>query len=130
MSFASSPNRPTVMIVDDSASMRALIASLVAGIAGEIIECDDGSVAIRQFRERRPDLVLMDIGMRGTDGLTATRAIRLNDASAQIVIVTDYAGDPLRRAARDAGAIGFFQKDQLAELPGWLVAFTTGFPAS
>jgi CheY-like chemotaxis protein len=124
MSAKHPSTRPIVMVVDDSANMRALIASLVAGIAGEIIECADGSEAVVRYRERRPDLILMDLGMRGGDGLTATRAIRLDDPSAQIVIVTDYSGDPLRCAAREAGAVGFFQKDQLAELPRWLLAFT------
>lgn len=61
----------------------------------------------------RPDWVLMDIHMRDGDGLTATRTIRERDGAARIVIVTQFNEEELRRAAGEAGAMGYVLKENL-----------------
>ena len=73
----------------------------------------DGDEAVRLCAEHSPDVVLMDIGMPGRDGIEATRAIHARDSGQHVVIYTgsdEY--DDIARAD-DAGATGFLHKDAL-----------------
>ena len=105
--------------------MRALIRSLVEGTGSSVHECADGEHALELYARIHPDLVLMDVRMRGMDGIAATRAILLSDPRARVIIVTERSEDEVRRAAAAAGASGFLLKQDLLELPA-LVAGRTG----
>jgi DNA-binding NarL/FixJ family response regulator len=109
-----------ILIVDDNAAIRRLIAAIVLPFAGEIHECADGADALAGYQMHRPDLVLMDICMKNVDGVAATRQIKAADPSARILIVTDYDDDALRRAAISAGACGYVLKESLLELRRWV----------
>jgi CheY-like chemotaxis protein len=105
-----------LLIVDDSASMRGLMKSMVAGMTTAIHECSDGVEALASYERFHPDLVFMDVEMAEMDGLTATRQIVAAHPEARIVIVTKYGTERLREAARRAGACGFVSKENLMEL--------------
>ena len=64
-----------VLIVDDSQPMRELIKMTLAGVADIVGECTDGSEAMSAYERLRPARILMDIEMKGVDGITATRQI-------------------------------------------------------
>ena len=109
-----------LLIVDDSASTRRLIKTLVTTLgpcsACELYECADGSEPMDAYRLRQPDFVLMDIQMRTMDGITATARLKAADPSAKIVMVTNYDQVDLREAALEAGAYAFVSKDDLLQL--------------
>ena len=105
-----------VLIVDDSRQMRELIKMILAGVAEIVGECTDGADALAAYERLRPDWVLMDIGMKNVDGITATRQITTAYPQAKIMIVTDYNDDDLRRAATDAGASGYVVKENLLDI--------------
>jgi CheY-like chemotaxis protein len=111
------PAAPSVLIVEDNVPMRALIRSLVEGVSSAVHECADGETAVELYDRLNPDWVLMDVKMGGMDGIAATQAIRKSHPDARIVIVTEQRGDEYARAARDAGACGFFGKENLLALP-------------
>jgi CheY-like chemotaxis protein len=105
-----------LLIVEDNATIRRMIKSIVKDLAEDICECSDGSEALAAYRERQPDWVLMDIKMNETDGLAATRQIRAAFPDANIVMVTNYDEADLREAARAAGARAYVVKEDLFAL--------------
>ncbi len=105
-----------LLIVEDNGEMRRLLKRLLTGLAAEIHECDDGREATELYSRIHPDWVLMDIEMKETDGITATKLIKAFDPDAKIIIVTNYDETALREAAHSAGACGYLLKENLLDL--------------
>jgi CheY-like chemotaxis protein len=105
-----------LLIVEDNASVRRLIRSVVASVAEEIHECGDGMTALSAYLEYHPDVVLMDIEMKELDGIAATMRIKAAYPTAKIIMVTNYDDSELREAARNAGACGYVLKHSLLEV--------------
>ncbi len=110
-----------ILLVDDSAAVRRLLKSMLAEVADEIFECDDGAEAFEIYATHLPDWVLMDVFMKKTDGLTAIEMIKKVYPSAKIVVVTNHTDKRTRQAAMEAGADGFFGKDDLLSLVSLLM---------
>ena len=104
-----------VALVDDQALLRAgLRALLDAEDDLEVIgESGDGEAGVALARERRPDVVLMDIRMPGVDGLEATRRIAGDPqlAGVKVVVLTTFELDEYVFEALRAGAAGFLLKE-------------------
>ncbi len=96
--------------------MREMMRSFLQDLTDEFCECADGCEALDSYRNFLPDWVLMDWEMRQMDGLTATRQIVKRFPEANILLVTQYDDAELREAANEAGACGFFLKDDLQKL--------------
>ena len=105
-----------VMIVDDNAEMRGFIRTLLSEVASEFVECGDGREAVAVYETERPDWVVMDVAMGAIDGVTATRLITAKSPGSRIMIITQHHNPKLRERAREAGATGFFLKEDLMEL--------------
>jgi|SRR5215471_9996985 len=105
-----------VLIVEDNPSMRRMIRRMVAGVADEISECDDGAAACSVYGELRPDWVLMDIDLGQVNGIIATRRIKAEYPEARVVVVTNYNDEKLREAAKSAGACAYVLKEDLLAL--------------
>ena len=106
----------TILIVDDSASVRRLLRQLLKHLGAEVFECQDGADAEAAYAQHHPHVVLMDVGMPRLDGLAATRLLLRQFPDARVVIVTDYGDDVMRQAAATAGACDFVPKDDLTGL--------------
>jgi DNA-binding NarL/FixJ family response regulator len=108
-----------VVVVDDQSLVRAGIVMLVNAEDDitVVAEAAEGTEALRQIRTHRPDVVLMDVRMPGTDGVAATRAVVEEGLTAQngqpigVIILTTYHIDENVYAALRAGASGFLLKD-------------------
>ncbi|MGH3756014.1 MAG: response regulator [Pseudonocardiaceae bacterium] len=108
-----------VVVVDDQPLVRAGIVMLVSAEEDitVVAEATDGQDALTQVRAQRPDVVLMDVRMPGTDGVAATRAMLEEGLTAQsgqpvgVIILTTYHIDEAVYAALRAGASGFLLKD-------------------
>ena len=105
----------SVVLADDQALVRAGFRALLdaepdMNVVGE---AEDGDGAVGLARELRPDLVLMDIRMPGTDGLEATRRITADDAldAVKVVVLTTFEIDEYVFEALRNGASGFLVKD-------------------
>ncbi|MGW0713044.1 response regulator [Streptomyces sp. NPDC002643] len=103
-----------VLLADDQALLRSAFRVLVESEPDmEVVgEASDGAEAVRLAKETRPDIVLMDIRMPGTDGLAATRLISEDPALAQVrvVILTTFEVDDYVVRSLRAGASGFLGK--------------------
>jgi DNA-binding NarL/FixJ family response regulator len=109
----------SIVVADDHEVVRAGFAALldtqpdftVLGTAA------DGAQAVRVCRELRPDVVLMDVRMPGTDGIEATRQLTSQEAGVppRVLILTTFDLDEYVFDALRAGASGFLLKDVTAE---------------
>ncbi len=80
-------------------------------------EAADGEQALERVRELRPDVVLMDVRMPGTDGIEATRRITADpDCGTRVIMLTTFDMDEYVYEALEAGASGFLLKDIEPEL--------------
>ena len=104
-----------ILICEDDESLAALVVETLESDGRFIVVANarDGEEAVRLAEEHAPDVVLMDIGLPGLDGIDATRAIHARDSGQHVVIYTgsDEYGDVAR--AEDAGATGFLHKNAL-----------------
>ncbi|WP_326703163.1 response regulator transcription factor [Streptomyces cyaneofuscatus] len=104
-----------VVLADDQTLVRAGFRSILSGEDDiEVVgEAADGEEAVALAHEQRPDVVLMDIRMPGTDGLEATRRITTDPrlATVRVVILTTFDMDDHVYGALRAGASGFLVKD-------------------
>ena len=101
-----------ILLVDDHAIMREGIRSLLSSYDDiEIIgEASDGKEAYEKVAELSPDVIIMDIGMAGLDGLEATRRIHKNDKRVKILILTQHENREYLISAIKAGAAGYLPK--------------------
>ncbi len=109
------PSLIRVLTVDDHALLRRGIATLVNGEPDLklIGEASTGAEAIKQFKQHRPDVTLMDLQMPGMSGIEAIIAIRNEFADARIIVLTTYAGDVQVIRALKAGARAYLLKAQV-----------------
>jgi len=99
-----------VLLADDHGAIREGLRLMLDNHGLEVIgEAADGAVAVRNAAALRPDVVLMDLRMPGTDGVTATREI-VTAGSAQVLVLTSFDEDELVEGALRAGAAGFLLK--------------------
>ena len=110
------PHVIRVLVVDDQQLVRAGLRAVLAEGAMEVVgECADGAEAVEAARRLRPDVVLMDVRMRGMDGPEATRRIREQPGAPPVLALTTYDDDDTLEASLTAGAAGFLLKDALGE---------------
>lgn len=110
-----------VMLVDDHAMVRRGLATFLKVFDDlELVgEAGSGAMAV-QFcaqleTDSLPDVILMDIVMPDMDGVTATRSIRQQFPTVQVIALTSYKEEELVQNALQAGAIGYLLKDISAE---------------
>ena len=79
--------RRSILVVDDLAANRAVLADMLAPLGFEVIEAASGPEGIERAAAVRPALILMDVVMAGTDGLEATRRLRRMAAQADVPVI-------------------------------------------
>jgi signal transduction histidine kinase/FixJ family two-component response regulator len=114
-------NAPRILVVDDQAENRDWLTKLLSSIGFSVRSADNGEAAIRNWKEWRPQLILMDVHMPVMGGLEATRRIKAEPGGNEtaIVVLTASAMDEDRRTVFESGADDFQAKpcreDELLE---------------
>ncbi|MFN6978938.1 MAG: response regulator, partial [Gemmobacter sp.] len=102
----------TILIVDDVATNRIVLKVKLAHECYAVLQAATGREALGMVRGRRPDLVLLDVGLPDIDGISVLRAIRSDPAIADLPVLmfTAARDSDLRLTALQAGADGFLDK--------------------
>ena len=112
--------KPTlVLMADDHSLIRIGVRTLVEQLGGmEVVgEASDGRMALEMIKKHYPDLVLMDIGMAGMNGLEATARVTKDFPGVKVIILSMHATEEYVWQALRAGACGYLLKDSgLSEL--------------
>lgn len=112
----------TIMIVDDSASLRQVASIVLQGAGYELIEACDGSDALARLNDRKVHLIISDVNMPNMDGIAFMKAVKsLPDHKfTPIIMLTTSSQEVMRQEARGAGVKAWmvkpFDKDKLLEM--------------
>src|SRR5579862_9072107 len=101
-----------VVVVDDEPMVCAHLRTILGSAADIEVagEAHDGAAGVEAVRRLRPDVVLMDLRMPGTDGITAIERIALLQDPPPVVVLTTFDADQYVLRALRAGASGFLVK--------------------
>jgi DNA-binding NarL/FixJ family response regulator len=103
-----------LLLVDDEAAVRRGLRMLfdLEPDLRVVGEAADGMAAVEMARELAPDVVLMDIEMRGADGITATKLIKSSNPSPHVIVLSIHDSEHIRGLAARAGAVAFVGKHE------------------
>ena len=107
--------RPKILIVDDSSLSRRTLRRILESAEYEIVEADDGMVALEVYFLEKPSLVLLDLVMKGMYGLDVLVKLREMDQQARVVVASADIQSSTRKMVDEAGALGFINKPFVPE---------------
>jgi two-component system KDP operon response regulator KdpE len=123
-------SRPTILVVEDDAETRSAVVRELVAVGYAVVEAADGRSALERWSARRPDLVLLDLGLPDMDGLRVVAAIRRDTATTPIVILSGRFEEREKVEALDRGADDYVTKpfgvDELAARIRVAIRRTTG----
>jgi two-component system alkaline phosphatase synthesis response regulator PhoP len=100
---------PTVLVVDDAPDILRLTRDYLEHAGFEVLTATDGSMALRLAHTRRPDLIVLDLGLPGLDGLDVARELR-RDSSVPIIMLTARADESDKLVGLELGADDYVTK--------------------
>ena len=118
-----------ILLADDHEAFRQRVRKLLRNTPGiELVgEAENGEEAVRLTAELKPDIVIMDVVMPRLNGLEATRRIRREFPSVEVIALTLHGDSGFRRAMLNAGASTYLLKDNVGhELPRTLRSILAG----
>jgi len=102
----------TLLIVDDSTSMRQMVAFALTGGGYTVVEAEDGIAALEKAKAQRFDAVITDVNMPRMDGIELIRQLRAlpNYKFTPLLMLTTESGADKKNEGRAAGATGWLVK--------------------
>lgn len=99
-----------IMVVDDSAMSRRSLRRVLENDGYMVIEAEDGISALEKYHLERPDLVMLDMLMKGMYGLDVLAKLREMDDRARVIVVSADIQNTTKDMAKEGGAIAFVNK--------------------
>ena len=99
-----------VLLVDDSAMARRGVRQILESAGYDVAEAEDGLIALERYFLEKPDLVLLDLVMKGLNGLDVLTKLHEMDPRARVIVVSADVQDSSRKLAESGGAAGFLTK--------------------
>ena len=103
-------NPKKILLVDDSGMARRGVRQILESAGYTVAEADDGLVALERYFLEKPDLVLLDLVMKGISGLDVLKKLTEMDAHARVIVVSADVQDSSRQLVEAGGAAGFLNK--------------------
>jgi two-component system chemotaxis response regulator CheY len=102
----------TILIVDDSASLRQVVGIALRGAGYDVLEGGDGKQALSQLDGKRVHLIISDVNMPNMDGISFVKAVKQLPAYkfTPIVMLTTESADAKKREGQEAGAKAWMTK--------------------
>jgi two-component system, chemotaxis family, chemotaxis protein CheY len=102
--------KPRVLVVDDSALSRRTLRQMLEAAGYDVAEAEDGLSALERYFLEKPDVVLLDLVMKGMYGLDVLTKIRELDAEAKVVVVSADIQTSSQELVAHAGGKAFITK--------------------
>lgn len=99
-----------ILIVDDSGLARRRARTILEGAGYEVLEAEDGMAALERYFVSRPDLVVLDLVMKGMYGLDVLAKLREMDETVKVIVVSADVQTSSQRLVTEGGAAGFLVK--------------------
>ena len=107
--------RRTILVVDDSGLARRGTRRILEGAGYTILEAEDGMAALERYFVDKPDLVLLDLVMKGMYGIDVLTKLRALDAAARVIVLSADIQTSSRDMVSAAGAAAFLTKPVAAD---------------
>jgi two-component system chemotaxis response regulator CheY len=104
-----------ILIVDDSALSRRTLRRILESTGYDVVEADDGMTALEVYFLEKPDLVLLDLVMKGMYGIDVLIKLREMDQHARVVVASADIQSSTRKMVDEAGALAFINKPFVSE---------------
>jgi len=106
-------NLATFVIAEDFGPWRAAVRDLLDRPGWRMVgEARDGPSAVKKVSQLQPDIVILDIGLPGINGIDVAKLIRLNCPTTKVIFLTQQTDDEIRHAAVEAGCVAYVVKDR------------------
>jgi DNA-binding response OmpR family regulator len=102
--------QPTVMIVEDDPAIRRLYSFLLSNAGYEVLEAEDGQVALEHYEEQPCHLIITDMNMPRMGGMDLVRELRKKRYTVYIIMVTAYGTTDTKKMAFRLGANEYIPK--------------------
>ena len=99
-----------ILLVDDSGLARRAVRQMLETAGYDVAEAEDGMAGLERYFLEKPDLVLLDLVMRGMNGLDVLKKLQQLNAAVRVIVVSADVQDSSREMAFSAGASGFLNK--------------------
>ena len=99
-----------ILVVDDSGLARRRARAILEGAGYEVVEAEDGMAALESYFVSKPDVVLLDLVMKGMYGLDVLTKLREIDRGARVIVVSADVQSSSHELVSQAGAAGFVTK--------------------
>jgi two-component system KDP operon response regulator KdpE len=106
----SQPAPQRVLVVDDEPAIRRFLRTSLRAESYDVVETDTGEAALAEIRRRSPDLVMLDLGLPGVDGLEVIRRVRGAGSAVPIIVLTSRTDEAGKVEALDLGADDYVTK--------------------
>jgi two-component system chemotaxis response regulator CheY len=102
----------TILVVDDSTTMRQMVAFTLSSAGHDVTEASDGNKALATAKQKKFDLVITDVNMPGMNGIDLVQNLRALPECKfiPILVLTTEAGAELKQKGKGAGATGWIVK--------------------
>ncbi len=99
-----------VLLIDDDEMLLTLLQELLHKEGYQVLSTADGPQGVEIYKDRRPDIVILDLGLPTMNGLEVLRKIRTFDPQAKVVVITGHATEESAEVALNLGAAKYLRK--------------------